>query len=141
MALSGTQSQHRRFSSPSTLQAGGLYGTCSSMRNRDYMGNPSPLRAFTLPLIYPGDPVNDNVLDFRDRARGLLRSGASLCSIMGSGATDVELLFRAKQPDDEWNVPGWACEVGFTQFPQAPLPWPMIYIWELSLVGLDDVRP
>ncbi|KIW10109.1 hypothetical protein PV08_11069 [Exophiala spinifera] len=110
LALSENQSQHRRFSLPGTLQSGGVYGGRSFMKGWDHMRNPSLLRTFTLPLIYPGDPVNDIVLAFRDKARDLLKSGASLRSIMGSGPTDVELLFRPRQSDDEWNVPNWACE-------------------------------
>jgi len=74
-------------------------------------GSDCPPRAFTLPLICPGDPINDMILSFRDGARDLLKSGVSLESVMGCGLTDVELLFRMRQPDDEWNVPGWACEV------------------------------
>ncbi|KAK5281103.1 hypothetical protein LTS03_011700 [Exophiala xenobiotica] len=59
--------------------------------------------------------MGDIALSFRDGARDLLKSGVPLRSVMGSGPTDVELLFRTRQPDDEYNVPGWACEVGLTE--------------------------
>ncbi|RVX66726.1 hypothetical protein B0A52_08919, partial [Exophiala mesophila] len=110
MASSEHQSPHRRCSLPSTLQSDGVCGTCFYTKGWDYPCNPSPIRTFTLPSIYPGDPVNDIVIDFRDRARDLLKSGASLRTIMGFGATDVELLFRTRKPDDELTVPSWACE-------------------------------
>ncbi|KAI1619725.1 hypothetical protein EDD37DRAFT_654613 [Exophiala viscosa] len=95
-----------RFSETNTMQINGTRGHRSFMRGSD-----CSLRAFTLPLICPGDPINEMVISFRDGARDLLKSGVSLESVMGSGLTDVELLFRLRQPDDEWNVPGWACEM------------------------------
>ena len=107
--------QNRRFSEPYTSQLGGVNDGRSSMRGSDCSSSHSPTQGLTLPLIYPGDPMSNIALSFRDGARDLLKSGVSLRSVMGSGPTDVELLFRSRQPDDEYNVPGWACEVGLTE--------------------------
>ncbi|KAK5232138.1 hypothetical protein LTR47_006667 [Exophiala xenobiotica] len=112
-ALHDELSQNRRFSEPYTLQLSGVNDSRSSMRGSDYSSSLSPTQGLTLPLIYPGDPMSDIALSFRDGARDLLKSGVSLQSVMGSGPTDVELLFRTRRPDDEYNVPGWACELSW----------------------------
>lgn len=104
-------SQNPSLSESSTWPFGGSKGSRSFMPGWD-----CSLRSFTLPLIFPGDPINDMVISFRDGARDLLKSGVSLDSVMGTGLTDVELLFRLRQPDDEWNVSGWACEVRSTEW-------------------------
>jgi hypothetical protein len=115
MALHDELSQDRRFSEPYTLQLSGVNEGRSSMRGSDCSSSLSLAQGLTLPLIYPGDPMSDIALSFRDGARDLLKSGVCLRSVMGSGPTDVEFLFRTRRPDDEYNVPGWACEVGLTE--------------------------
>jgi len=130
-------SQNHHSLKSNTWQFGGVRGSCSFLGGSDCSSSPSPLRAVTLPLIYPVDSISKIVLNFRDRARDLLRSGISLPSVMGSGLTDVELLFRTRQPDEEWNVPGWACEVGLPELPTRQ------HLYKLLLMAngfcLDDV--
>ncbi|KAK7889947.1 hypothetical protein LTR67_008411 [Exophiala xenobiotica] len=113
MALHDELGQNRRFSEPYTLQLSGVNDGRSSMRRSDCSSSLSPTKGITLPLIHPSDPMSDVALSFRDGARELLKYGVSLRSVMGSGPTDVELLFRTRQPNDEYNVPGWACELSW----------------------------
>ena len=117
MTSFGNLKQKDDFSESNTLQFGGVNGSRSLTGGSDYSGGHLPRQLLSLPLICPGDPINDIVLSFRDGARDLLTAGVSLQSVMGSGLTDVELLFRMRRPDEEWNVPGWACEVGLTNSP------------------------
>ncbi|KEF60721.1 uncharacterized protein A1O9_02282 [Exophiala aquamarina CBS 119918] len=126
MAWYETLSEKYQHLESSIWQFGGATGNWPFIGGSDWSSGPSPLQTVTLPLIYPGDPINEIVLSCRDRARDLLRSGVPLQSVMGSGPTDVELLFRMRQPDEEWNLPGWACEVGLPS--------------ELMAWGLQDVE-
>jgi hypothetical protein len=114
-------SENYQLLKSSTWQSDGAVGSWPSLGGPDCSSSPSPLRTtLTLPLIYPGDPISEIALSCRDRARDLLRSGVPWQSVMGSGLTDVELLFRTRQPDEEWNVPGWACEVGLPESATLP---------------------
>jgi hypothetical protein len=100
------------LSGPKASRYGSAKHSWSMAEGMNYSSSHSPSRAYTSPLIYPGDSINDLVAASRDKARDLLQSGVSLHAVTGSGPTDVELLFRTRQPDEAWNVPGWACEVG-----------------------------
>lgn len=70
-----------------------------------------------IPITAPNDPLSMVCLTFRDTARTMLMQGASLDRLNAGGKMCAELLFRNRTPQDEWNIPNWACEVGQPQLP------------------------
>jgi hypothetical protein len=115
MALYENLSENYQLLESGTWQFGGVQRELLTRTRLRLFEQPLTAAKLTLSLIYPGDSINEIVLSCRDRARDLLRSGVPLQSVMRSGLTEVELLFRMRQQDEEWNVPGWACEVGLPE--------------------------
>ena len=66
------------------------------------------VRSFAL---WEDSPIATLFYSFQDHAYQSIANGTSASSILGSGITDVELIFRSRTPDDPYDVCSWACEM------------------------------
>lgn len=68
-------------------------------------------RVYDVPLLDPRGDFSNYCLDVRNSGRRALARGISMNRLSCWGRMDCELLFRDRVAEDDWNVPGWACEV------------------------------
>lgn len=73
--------------------------------------SPDKHRIFSLPISSPSNPLDAVCLAFLGSCQQMLIRGYSYDQLNNFGTMDCELLFRERMPNDDWNIPNWACEV------------------------------